>query len=91
MAGDVPSAREILATFIEELRDGKHGDDAALEAVLLEHVLLQGGFKIVSRIADDAMLVAGTAAGTAPDEIWSGMWDAASVYGADGDEYYVPA
>ena len=86
MAGDIPparrSAREILATFIEELRDGKHGDDAAIEAVLLEHVLLQSGFKIVPRIADEPMLVAGIAAAASPDEIWSGMWDAASAYGA---------
>jgi hypothetical protein len=91
MAGDMASAREILATFIEELQEGKHGDDAALEAVLLEHVLLQAGFKIVPRIADEAMLAVGVPATAPPDEIWSAMWDAASAYGVDEGEHYVPA
>ena len=84
------SARDILASFIADAAEGKHGDDAALEAILLEHLLLQGGYKIVAREPDQRVLLAGIRA-TVPDEIWREMWDAAGLYDVVGDEKYTPA
>jgi hypothetical protein len=90
MMYEAQSARDILASFIADAAAGKHGDDAALEAILLEHVLLQGGFKILAREPEQRILLAGVRT-SAPDEIWREMWDAAGIYHAAGDENYTPA
>jgi hypothetical protein len=90
MAVGAPSARDILSAFIADVSGGKHGDDAALAAILLEHLLLQGGFKIVSREPDERALLAGVLV-AAPDEIWREMWDAAGIYDSAGNEDYTPA
>jgi hypothetical protein len=89
MMSEAQSARDILASFIADAA-GKHGDDAALEAILLEHLLLQGGFKILAREPEQRILLAGVRT-SAPDEIWREMWDAAGIYHAAGDENYTPA
>ncbi len=81
-----PSARDIVAAFIADLNRGKHSDDAALAAILLEHLLLQGGFKIVPREPNERVVLAGSRA-TMPDEIWREMWDAAGVYDPDAENY----
>jgi len=86
---DTPSSRDILAAFIADVGAGKHSVDSELAAVLLEHLLLQGGFKIVTRQPTEQMLIAGIGM-TAPDEIWSDMWDAAGVV-TDENTGYVPA
>ena len=85
-----PSARDIVAAFIADLGQGKHSDDAALAAILLEHLLLQGGFKIVPREPSELMILAGSRA-TVPEEIWRDVWDAAAVYDPDEAENYTPA
>jgi hypothetical protein len=91
MANETPSARDILSAFIADAASGKHnGDDGALAAVLLKHLLLQGGFKIVSREPNSQMMSAG-ALTTTPDEVWREMWDAASTYDLEESENYVPA
>ena len=89
MSAETPSARYILAAFIADVSEGKHDIDSALAAVLLEHLLLQGGFKIVSRQPDDAMLMASIRT-TTPDEVWADMWDAAGAV-TDENAGYVPA
>ena len=87
---DTPSSRDILAAFIADVGAGKHVADSELAAILLEHLLLQGGFKVVSRQADDAMLNAAARAAT-PEDVWAEMWDAAGVEPADENTGYVPA
>jgi hypothetical protein len=87
---DTPSSRDILAAFIADVGAGKHVVDSELAAILLEHLLLQGGFKVVSRQADDAMLTAAARA-TTPEDIWSEMWEAAGSGDADDNMGYVPA
>jgi hypothetical protein len=87
---NTPSSRDILASFIADVGQGKHGNDSELAAVLLEHLLLQGGFKLVSRQADDAMLNAAARAAT-PEDVWTDMWDAAGVEPTDENTGYVPA
>ena len=87
---DTPSSRDILAAFIADVGAGKHVVDSELAAILLEHLLLQGGFKVVSRQADDAMLTAAARAAT-PEDVWAEMWDAAGVEPADDNTGYVPA
>ncbi len=84
------SPRDIMATFLAEVMAGKHGDDAPLEAILLEHLLLQAGFKVVSRIPDERVMQAGLL-GNDPTEIWHEMWDAAGIDAADDNEGYTPA
>ena len=86
---DTPSSRDILAAFIADVGAGKHSADSELAAVLLEHLLLQGGFKVVAQQPSEQMLIAGIRA-TTPDEIWSDMWDAAGVV-PDENSGYVPA
>jgi len=86
---DTPSSRDILAAFIADVGAGKHSVDSELAAILLEHLLLQGGFKLVTRQPSEQMLVAGIRA-TTPDEIWSDMWDAAGT-ATDENTGYVPA
>jgi hypothetical protein len=86
---DTPSSRDILAAFIADVGAGKHDVDSELAAILLEHLLLQGGFKVVSRQADDAMLTAAARA-TTPEDIWADMWDAAGAV-TDENTGYVPA
>lgn len=90
MIFETPSSRDILAAFIADVAKGKHGGDAELEAVMLEHLLLQGGFKILSREPDERVLMAG-ARDAAPADIWREMWDAAAIYDADEGENYTPA
>jgi hypothetical protein len=80
------SARDIVSSFIADLSTRKDGDDSALEAILLEHVLLQAGFKIVSREPDERLLMAGIQA-TTPDEIWRELWDGAGSLSSDDDDY----
>jgi hypothetical protein len=87
---DTPSSRDILAAFIADVGAGKHDADSELAAILLEHLLLQGGFKVVSRQADDAMLTAAARA-TAPGDIWAEMWEAAGSAETDDNTGYVPA
>jgi hypothetical protein len=87
---DTPSSRDILAAFIADVGAGKHDVDGELAAILLEHLLLQGGFKVVSRQADDAMLSAAARA-TTPEDIWSEMWEAAGSAETDENMGYVPA
>jgi hypothetical protein len=88
---ETPSASDILSAFIADVASGKHNDDdGALSAVLLKHLLLQGGFKIVAREPDGSMITAGSLA-TAPDEVWREMWDAASTYDMEENDSYVPA
>ena len=87
---DTPSSRDILAAFIADIGAGKHDVDSELAGILLEHLLLQGGFKVVSRQADNAMLTAAARA-TTPEDIWAEMWEAA-VSAETGDTIgYVPA
>jgi hypothetical protein len=86
---DTPSSRDILAAFIADVGTGKHDVDSELAAILLEHLLLQGGFKILSRQPNEAMLMASIRT-TTPDEIWSDMWDAAGT-ATDENTGYVPA
>jgi hypothetical protein len=91
MAHETPSASDILSAFIADIASGKHhDDDGALAAAMLKHLLLQGGFKIVSREPDDGMITAGGLV-TAPDEVWREMWDAASIYNTEETDSYVPA
>ena len=85
-----PSSRDILAAFIAEAGAGKHAADSELAAILLEHLLLQGGFKLVSRQADDGMLIAASHA-TTPEDMWSEMWDAAGSADLQANAGYVPA
>ena len=87
---DTPSSRDIVAAFIADVSGGKHDVDSALAAVLLEHLLLQGGYKIVPRQPDDKMLMAANIGTTTPDEVWSDMWDAAGT-AMDENTGYVPA
>jgi hypothetical protein len=87
---DTPSSRDILAAFIADVGAGKHVADSELAAILLEHLLLQGGFKIVSRQADDGMLIAASRA-TTPEDIWAEMWEAANSADSDENTGYVPA
>lgn len=84
------AARDILASFIADAGNGRRSEDGALEAILLEHLLLQGGFKLVEREPDQRMLLAGLPGGT-PDDIWRAMWDAAGSYDPDMPEDYTPA
>jgi hypothetical protein len=87
---ETPSSRDILAAFIADVGASKHVADSELAAILLEHLLLQGGFKVVSRQADDAMLTAAARA-TTPEDLWAEMWEAAGVEPADENTGYVPA
>jgi hypothetical protein len=87
---DTPSSRDILAAFIADVGAGKHVVDSELAAILLEHLLLQGGFKIVSSQADNGMLIAASRA-TAPEDIWAAMWEAAGSADTDENTGYVPA
>jgi len=87
---ETPSSRDILAAFIADVGAGKHAVDSELAAILLEHLLLQGGFKLVSRQADDGMVNAAARAST-PEDIWSEMWEAAGSTDADDAIGYVPA
>ena len=86
---DTPSSRDILAAFIADVGAGKHVVDSELAAILLEHLLLQGGFKIVARQPNEQMLMASIRT-TTPDEVWADMWDAAGAV-TDEDTGYVPA
>ncbi|MDB5397693.1 MAG: hypothetical protein JWM91_5199 [Rhodospirillales bacterium] len=90
MIFETDSARNILSAFIADVSSGKHGGDPELVAILLEHLLLQGGFKILSREPDERILLAGVRA-TAPDDIWREIWDAVGSHDLDGDENYTPA
>ncbi len=91
MAHETPTASDILSAFIADAAGGKHNDgDGALSAALLKHLLLQGGFKIVSREPGDNMITAGSLV-VAPDEIWREMWDAAAIYETEENDNYVPA
>ena len=81
-----PSARDIVAAFISDLGTGKHAEDPALAAILLEHLLLQGGFKMVPREPNELMVLAGSRA-TVPEEVWRDVWDAAGVYDPEAENY----
>jgi len=85
-----PSSRDIIAAFVADVGAGKHGADSMLAAILLEYLLLQARFKLVSRQADDGMLIAASRA-TTPEDTWSEMWDAAGVEPVDENIGYVPA
>jgi len=87
----VLTARDILSKFIAGLDEGKPREEPALAAILLEHLLLQGGYKLVSRVPDEAMTMAGGCAGATPAEIWSAMWDAAGTGDLIREAGYVPA
>ncbi len=87
---ETPSSRDILAAFIADVSQGKHSADSELAAILLEHLLLQGGFKLVSSQPDDGMLNAAARAAT-PEDIWTAMWDAAGSGATDDNTGYVPA
>jgi hypothetical protein len=86
---DTQSSRDILAKFIADVGAGKHPGDSELAAILLEHMLLQGGFKIVARQPTEQMLMASIRT-TTPDEVWADMWDASGA-ATDEDTGYVPA
>ncbi len=81
-----PSARDIVAAFVADLSQGNHAEDPALAAILLEHLLLQGGFKMVPRQPNELIVLAGSRA-TAPDDIWREMWDAAGIYDPESENY----
>jgi hypothetical protein len=84
------SARDVLAGFIADVGSGKRSGDGPLEAVLLEHLLLQAGYKIVPRQPDELVLLAGTCA-RSPEEIWANMWDASGSIDPEITENYTPA
>lgn len=91
MAHETPSASDILSAFIADVACGKRNDDdGTLSAVLLKHLLLQGGFKIVSREPDSHMISAGAFAAN-PDDVWREMWDAAGIYDLEESSSYIPA
>jgi len=85
-----PSAHDILAGFVSDIRSGKLKSDGQLEAVLLEHLLLQSGYKILPREPDEIVLLAGANA-REPAEIWHTMWDATDLCNPDLTENYTPA
>jgi len=87
----VLTARDILSEFIAGLDDGKPREEPALAAILLEHLLLQGGYKLVSRMPDEAMAIAASRAGATPSETWATMWDAAGTGELIRESGYVPA
>jgi hypothetical protein len=88
---DILTARDILAEFIAGLDGGGPRAEPALAAILLEHLLLQGGYKIVPRIPDETMGIAGGRPGGTPSETWTAMWDAAGTGDLDQEAEYVPA
>ena len=90
MRFDKRSSHEVLARFIADVRSGKRSKDGPLEAILLEHLLLQAGYKIVPRQPDELVLLAGANA-RSPDEIWANMWDASGTFDPEMTENYTPA
>jgi len=91
MASEMPSASDILSAFIGDVASGKSNNaDGTLAAVLLKHLLLKDGFKIVRREPDHAMVTAGSLA-TEPDAVWREMWDAAGIYDLEESDGYIPA
>ena len=90
MRFDRRSAHDVMAKFIADVRSGKRNKDSQLEAILLEHLLLQSGYKVVSREPDELALLAGACA-KSPDEVWLDMWDASGTYDPEMAENYTPA
>jgi hypothetical protein len=84
------SAHDVLAGFIADIGSGKRSGDGPLEAVLLEHLLLQAGYKILPREPDELVLLAGAGVQT-PAEVWLSMWDASVVFDPATGEGYTPA
>jgi hypothetical protein len=84
------SAHDVMAKFIADVSSGKRSKDNQLEAILLEHVLLQAGYKIVPRHPDELVLRAGAHA-ESPDEAWISMWDAFGAFDPEMTENYTPA
>ena len=90
MRFDRRSAHDVMAKFITEVGAGRRTKDSQLEAILLEHLLLQSGYKIVPREPDELALLAGACA-KSPDEVWFNMWDASGTYDPEMAENYTPA